>query len=98
MKFALVLLSLVSAASAFMAPNLVAKPTTLEAVSNLRPQNDWSDKPLLEKRSTTPVPKRKVNAFQRQMMKDVIIPPDFTLTWAVAALGPLIISYHPCKY
>jgi hypothetical protein len=29
------------------------------------------------------------------MMPDVVIPPDYTLSWAVAALGPLIMWYHP---
>ena len=31
-------------------------------------------------------------------MKDVIIPPDFTLTLSVFALGPLIMWYHPCTF
>ncbi len=88
-----------------MAPNLVTNPTTtleaatnLRSATNLRPRDAWSDKPLFEKRATKPLAKRKVGAYQRQMMTNVVIPPDFSLTWALAALGPLIIWYHPCKY
>lgn len=28
-------------------------------------------------------------------MKDVVLPPDYSLTWALALLGPLIMAYHP---
>jgi len=28
-------------------------------------------------------------------MKDVVLPPDYSLTWALGLLGPLIIFYHP---
>jgi len=28
-------------------------------------------------------------------MKDVVIPPDYSLTYAIGLLGPLIMSYHP---
>lgn len=31
-------------------------------------------------------------------MKDVMIDPNYFLTWAMALLGPLIIWYHPCMY
>jgi hypothetical protein len=50
------------------------------------------------KNLVTPVPsKNKANWFQKQTLPDVIIDPSFSLTWSVAALGPLIWWYHPCK-
>mmetsp|Transcript_24234 Transcript_24234/g.67534 ORF Transcript_24234/g.67534 Transcript_24234/m.67534 type:complete len:260 (-) Transcript_24234:259-1038(-) len=58
--------------------------------------DDWSDKPIPKYESTAtrsslgPVP-----AVQRWMKEDVMIDPSYTLTMAVAALGPLIMWYHP---
>ncbi len=102
MKFSLLLLSLTSTVSAFnLAPVESVSKTALSAAStgnnfNKRP-NDWTGYALSEKTSTTPVSARKVSPFQRTMMADVMIEPNYFLTWAVAALCPLIIWYHPCK-
>lgn len=49
------------------------------------------------KKTTTRVPAKKVNWIQKQMLSDVMIDPDFSLTWTVALLGPLIWWYHPCE-
>ena len=102
MKITVLLLSLASTASAFqMAPTTrsVATTTSLSASTtgdDMKP-NDWTGYPVGVKKSTTPVPVRKVNSAQRAMMSDVMLDPDFSLTWALAALGPLIMWYHPCK-
>ncbi|MGK3749949.1 MAG: hypothetical protein ACI8RD_002247 [Bacillariaceae sp.] len=108
MKFAILFLSMcmgASVVSAFVSrsPNIVSASssvtTTLNAIST-PPNNsdDWSEKRLYVRESTTPVADPKFSRLQRMMMKDVVIPADFSLTWAVALLGPLIMSYHPCKY
>lgn len=95
MKFAL-LLSAFAAASAFqVAPQQRGATKLGAATTGDFHKDDWSEKPILERKSTTPVATRKVTPFQRSMMKDVVIPPDFSLTWAVALLGPLIAWYHP---
>ena len=98
MKIAL-LFSLCSAAAAFTASPSPLKTTStaLHVASTPDDLDGWSDKPRFLQESTTPVADRKVSKLERMMMPDVVIPPDFTLTWAVAALGPLIMWYHPCK-
>lgn len=77
------------------------KTTALSASTVGRfPQKDdgcYSNKPLLEKKSTTPVADRKVSWFERQTLPDVMIEPSYFLSWAVLLLGPLIWWYHPCK-
>lgn len=102
MKLTLALLSLASAASAFqLAPTTRVMATTSLAAAttgdNMKP-NDWTGYPVGQKKSTTPVPARKVNGLQRATMPDVMLDPSFSLTWAIGALGPLIMWYHPCKY
>lgn len=101
MKLSL-LLSLASTVSAFhLAPSGPASKTFLAAASTgdnfSKKPNDWTGYPVGEQKSTTPVSARKVTPFQRAMMADVMIDPNYFLTWAVAALCPLIIWYHPCK-
>ena len=100
MKLA-ILFSLLTSTYAFVAaPPRLTRSTTLSAASSIgnpRRKDDWSDKPISERKSTKPVPTKKVNAIQRRMMKDVILDPDYFLTWAVGLLGPLILWYHPCK-
>lgn len=61
------------------------------------PKDSWSDKPLHRSESTTPVAERKVSKRERAAMSDVVIPPDYTLAYATALLGPLIMWYHPCE-
>lgn len=101
MKLA-ILFSLLTSTYAFVAtPQRLTKTTTLSAASsigNSRRKDDWSDKPISDRKSTKPVPTKKVNAIQRAMMKDVILDPDYFLTFAVGLLGPLILWYHPCKF
>ena len=99
MKLSL-LLSVLATASAFQANPQTNRASTKIDVSTTGGfrRDDWSDKPLYEKKSTTPVAARKVGPIDRMRMKDVVIPPDFTMAWYVAALGPLIALYHPCKY
>jgi hypothetical protein len=102
MKLA-ILFSLLTSTYAFVAaPQIgLAKTTTaLSAASpigNFRRKDDWSDKPISERKSTTPVSAKKVNKIQRAIMKDVVLDPDYFLAWAVGLLGPLILWYHPCK-
>ena len=69
----------------------------LNAATSLRPQNDWSNKPMKESYETVPVAKNAVSKRERSKMKDVILPPDYFLAWSTALLGPLIWWYHPCK-
>jgi hypothetical protein len=64
---------------------------------DFRKKDDWSTKPLYEPKSTTPVAHHKVTKRELAKMSNVVISPDYTLTWAVALLGPLIMWYHPCK-
>ena len=63
-----------------------------------RPKDDWSNKPLHTPTSTTPVADKKVSKWERAMMPNYVVSPDYTLSWAVALLGPLIMWYHPCKF
>jgi len=104
MKFAILFLSMCMgpSVSAFVSrsPNIVSHfssvTTTLNALSTPPKYSDgWSEKPLYTRESTTPVADPKFSRLQRMMMKDEVIPPDFSLTWAVALLGPLILAYHP---
>jgi len=45
-----------------------------------------------------PSSKRKTTlAFGKKKVDDVILDPDFTLTWQFAMLGCVILLYHPCK-
>lgn len=104
MKLSLLLLSLAGTASAFVAtPSRFSKTSVLSAATTgddfgkRQHPNDWTGYPLTEKKSTNPVPARKVTAAQRAKMEDVMIEPNYFLTWAVAALGPLIMWYHPCE-
>lgn len=95
---AALLISFCSVASAFVAsPSRSAVTSALHVASTPDNLDSWSEKPLYRRESTTPVADRKVTKFERMMMPDVVVPPDFTLTWAVALLGPLIMWYHPCK-
>jgi hypothetical protein len=48
--------------------------------------------------TTTPKPVRNVNWLAKQSINDVILDPDYTLTWAFGLLGPLICWYHPGKF
>jgi hypothetical protein len=91
--------------SAFVSrsPNIVSAfssvTTTLNAISTPPKNSDeWSEKPLYVRESTTPVADPKFSRLQRMMMNDAVIPADFSLTWAVVLVGPLIMVYHPCKY
>lgn len=63
----------------------------------LNSKDGYSDKPLYKPKSTTPVADKQVNWFQKQTLPNVVLDPDYFLTWAVALLGPLIWWYHPCK-
>ena len=47
--------------------------------------------------SSVSIADRQVSKAARSAMKDVVIEPDYTLSWQVAALCPLIIGYHPSK-
>jgi len=77
----------------------VTSSTVQMAASSFRDpaerKDAWVNKPAYTPRSTTPVADKKVNWIQRQTMENVMIEPNFYLTWAVALLGPLIIWYHP---
>lgn len=98
-------LTLPSSTSAFAPPSTststsTSTPTALNVAStprDFRKKDDWSNKPLYEPKSTTPVAHHKVTKRELAKMSNVVISPDYTLTWAVALLGPLIMWYHPCK-
>jgi hypothetical protein len=97
---AVLILSLLTAASAFTATAPTSsrvQSVALRVVSTPDGFDNWSEKPLYVPESTTPVAARKVSKFERMRMKDVVIRPDYFLSWAVLLLGPLIMWYHPCK-
>jgi len=74
-----------------------SKTTSLLAASSFGRRDGWSDKPSYKPRSTTPVADKKVGPLQRALMDDVMIDPNYFLTWAFAILGGVIMWYHPCK-
>jgi len=95
--------------SALLAGNAVAfapcPATSIKKQSSLHastvngvPNDGYSNKPLFERKSTTPIADRKVSWIQRQTLPDAMIDPNYFLTFAVAILGPLIWWYHPCKF
>jgi len=99
MKIATLLLSMCMGTSAFVAtPSLTTSSvaTSLD-VTSIPPENldNWSNKQLHVRESSIPVADPKFSRLGRMMMKDVVLPPDYSLTWALALLGPLIMSYHP---
>lgn len=62
--------------------------------ASTRATNDWSDRPIYTTVSTEPVAAKQVSWLERQGMANVMLDPNYFLTWAVALLGPLIIWYH----
>lgn len=94
MKLSVLFLCL-TGASAFTAPQFAAT-TKSSALSLSSIRADW-DKPLKSPKMTTSTPKpvRNVNWLAKQSINDVILDPDYTLTWAFGLLGPLICWYHP---
>ena len=100
MKISVVLfLCLIDGAAAAFAPAthpLAFKPATL-SLSSISPDGFRRNKPLYKPKDTTPVPVHNVNFLQRALIGDVVLDPDYTLTWSLALLGGLIILYHPCK-
>ena len=102
MKVTTILLSMCMSTSAFVTgPNhrALSISSSLD-VASIPPEelDAWSNKPLHKHETTTPVADPKFSRLGRMMMKDVVLPPDYSLTWSLALLGPLIISYHPCTY
>ncbi len=83
---------------------MVHRATALSMASSMAPNkraaplDDWSNKPLYERKSTTPVAVRNVSKRERERIPDVMIDPNYFLTWGVLLLGPLIWWYHPCKF
>lgn len=74
-----------------------SSPISMASTVDRFPKDDYSNKPLYQPKSTTPVADRKVSWLERQTLPDVMIEPSYFLTWAVLALGPLIWWYHPCE-
>ena len=100
MKVATLLLALCfGTVSAFLPSNTRVTKTSLN-VASVPPEDldSWSNKPLNSHETTTPVADPKFNVFKRAMMKDVVLPPDYSLTWIVGLCGPLIMAYHPCTF
>lgn len=101
-----VLVVLASTTSAFAPSKSLHRTTKKTTVLNVAstpgdfqsPKDDWSNKPLHTPKSTTPVAVKNVSKWERAMMPNVVISPDYTLSWAVALLGPLIMWYHPSKF
>jgi len=86
----------IGTSSAFAPSQIKARSTSLN-IASIPPEDldSWSNKPLNQHEETTPVRDPKFNPISRMMMKDVVLPPDYSLTWALALLGPLIMAYHP---
>lgn len=64
--------------------------------NNNKSKNDgWTGKPGYVAKSVEPVADKNVSMLQRMAMQDVMVEPNYFLTWAVALLCPLIIWYHP---
>lgn len=98
------LLAILSGTVLSFAPSTIIKTkpslVTLFAATSIPPggkRDGFSDKPIYERKSTTPIADRKVSWIEKNMMEDVMLEPDYFLTWALALLGGLIIWYHPCK-
>lgn len=94
-----------SAVSAFapMTATTVTKASSelYMSASSIGPNKKSSDgftgRPGYVAKSMEPVADKQVSKLQRMTMKDVMIEPNYFLTWAVTLLCPLIIWYHPCK-
>jgi hypothetical protein len=72
-------------------------PTQLFAASQLpMPKRSPTANPVIRDASPS-VPSKVVTQRERNMMKDVVIDPDYWLSLNVALLCPLILAYHPCK-
>ena len=103
MKVVFLLLSMCIGTSAFLAApgqtSSIGSPSSLN-VASIPPEDldSWSNKPLHVHKTTTPIADPKFSRLGRMTMKDVVLPPDYSLTWTLALLGPLIIAYHPCMY
>jgi hypothetical protein len=104
MKLAIILLSLCMASSAFTVATLRAAPTptalNAATMDNTPDEPGWGmNRPeSTKKKSTKPVADRMNSKIDRMMMKDVVLDPDFTLTWAFDLVAPLIAWLHPCKF
>ena len=71
--------------------------STLYAASQLpMPKRSPTANPTIRDASKS-VPVKVVTQRERNMMKDVVIDPDYWLSLNVALLCPLILWYHPCK-
>lgn len=103
MKIVLVLVAAATAASAFTPitnkkVSIASRTLHLSASSmepNKKSRDGWTGKPGYVAKSMEPVADKNVSKLQRMTMKDVMIDPNYFLTWAVALLCPLIIWYHP---
>mmetsp|Transcript_27579 Transcript_27579/g.38985 ORF Transcript_27579/g.38985 Transcript_27579/m.38985 type:complete len:250 (+) Transcript_27579:71-820(+) len=89
-----------STACAFTAPlsrTVVSQVTELHSSVGVDgpPFDDWSEKKLHKPIDTTPKLSRPKG---RQQMKDVILEPNYYLTWCFAAVGFLIMWYHPTTF
>mmetsp|Transcript_17557 Transcript_17557/g.26023 ORF Transcript_17557/g.26023 Transcript_17557/m.26023 type:complete len:254 (-) Transcript_17557:321-1082(-) len=74
----------------------VAQKQQIALGSSIRAE-DFMDKPLTPKgqKSTPSKAVRPVSWIEKQTKEDVMIEPDYYLSWAMAALGFLIMWYHP---
>jgi hypothetical protein len=59
--------------------------------------DDFGGKSYLQNVADTPRV-RNGQQIQNLARTDVVLDPDYSLTWSMALLGGLIIWYHPCKY
>jgi hypothetical protein len=92
----LLLFSLSTLASSFSPTPALSlwKASSLSMAS----KDDWSDKPIPQRKSSKPVPVRDVSWVKKKTLPDTMVAPNFYLTWAMAILGGLILWYHPCKF
>jgi hypothetical protein len=102
MKFTIILpLILACNVDAFSATSMRRRATSVQtqlfAASQLpMPKRSPTANPVIRDVSPS-VPSKVVTQRERNMMKDVVIDPDYWLSLNVALLCPLILAYHPCK-
>jgi hypothetical protein len=96
------ILSLSLAAVSGFSPSTMearTRQTSLHMVaSSTGPSNlndGWTGKPGYVRKSTPSIADKKISKVERMAKSDVMVDPNYFLSWAVALLCPLIIWYHP---
>jgi len=98
MKLSLLIATTLFAGTTAFVPQTYVKPQTTAVHMSSVPGDFWKNKrPSFgaSKDATKADSIKPGNWLQRQMMDDVIIDPDYYLTWSFALVGALITWYHP---